>query len=409
LRRTLTFIALFFGVFIMPSSAHARPLTFGIHTPSDPFGGNTQEIDGLQRDIGRHVDVVSWFQNWGGGSWVSRVQPNVFNAVTGSGRAPMVTWEPWTPGAGVWQPRFSLDKITSGAFDAYIARWARDLRALRTTIYLRPMHEMNGDWYPWGGSVNGNSPKLFREAWARMHHIFDAQGAKNVKWVFSPVNEDWPRTKANKFENYYPGRKLVDILALDGYNWGATKPNFGGWRSFRRTFSSAYRRMSRLGPQPIWFAEVGSATEGGSKAAWVRDMFKTAQTMRRLNAIIWMDTIDEHEGDWRVRSSVDVPAAFRAANWRASGSSTALRATTRMRMGSSAVVRWTTMGVEDDVERWRVYLNGKLVRSLTAQRPRILRKRLFRPGRYRWTVKAIDVNNAVVATASARSRVLARR
>jgi beta-mannanase len=229
----------------------------------------------------------------------------------------MVTWEPWRPGDGAYQAEYSLERIVSGAFDAYISQWARDLHALRSTIYLRPMHEMNGDWYPWGGTVNGNSPELFRQAWAHMHRIFEEQGAHNVKWVFSPVNEDWPRNPGNRFEQYYPGAGLVDVLALDGYNWGSTKPNFGGWRTFRTTFASAYKRLSRLGPQPVWITEVGSATEGGNKAAWVRGMFRTAPKMRRLNTIIWMDTIDEHEGDWRVRSPINVPAAFRAASWNA--------------------------------------------------------------------------------------------
>ncbi|HVF76883.1 MAG TPA: glycosyl hydrolase [Solirubrobacteraceae bacterium] len=408
MRRTLVLLALLVGLLVMPAGATAKELTFGLHTPSDPFAGHTQEIDGLQNDIGRRVDVVSWFQNWGGGSWVSKVQPHVFRAVTASGRVPMVTWEPWKPGGGTSQPRYSLERIANGDFDDYITRWARDLRDLRSTVHLRPMHEMNGDWYPWGGTVNGNSPMLFKAAWARMHHIFDREGASNVKWVFSPVNEDWPRRPENRFEQYYPGDALVDVLALDGYNWGSAKPNFGGWRTFRATFGSAYRRLSRLGPQPIWIAEVGSATEGGSKAAWVRDMFRTAQSMRRLRAIIWMDTIDQHEGDWRVRSPSDVPAAFSAVDLRAARSS-ALRATSRMRAGKRLVLRWTAMGVADDVERWRIYLNGKLVRTLSAGRPRILRKRLFRPGRYRLRVKAIDVNDQVVASASARTRVLARR
>lgn len=321
LRRTLAFIALTLGLLAIPVAASARSLTFGVHSPSDPFGGNTHKVDALQTDIGRHIDVVSWFQNWGGEAWVSRVQPHVFNAVTASGRTPMVTWEPWAPSAGASQPRYALRRIAGGEFDRYIARWARDLRALRTPIYLRPMHEMNGNWYPWAGTVNGNSPLLFKRSWTRMHRIFRRQGATNVKWVFSPVNEDWPRRAANRFERYYPGRRYVDVLALDGYNWGATKPNFGGWRSFGRTFSSAYVRLSRLGRQPIWIAEVGSATEGGDKAQWVRDMFRTAQTMRRLRAIVWMDTIDAREGDWRVRSPIDVAAAFRPDAWTATPAS----------------------------------------------------------------------------------------
>ena len=409
LRTPLFFVAFVVGLLFAPVGS-AGAVTFGVHTPSDPFGGTTGNIDALQQDTGRAIEVVSWFQNWGGEPWVSQAHPHVFNAVIRSGRVPMVTWEPWRPGDGPWQPRFSLQRIVDGHFDEYIARWARSLRALGATIYLRPMHEMNGNWYPWSGTVNGNSPALFKRAWARMHAIFDLHGATNVKWVFSPINEDWPLRRGNRFERYYPGRNLVDVLALDGYNWGSTKPGFGGWRSFRATFSSAYRRLSRLGPQPIWIAEVGSATEGGDKAAWVRDMFRTAAKMRRLKGLIWMDTVDDHEGDWRVRSPYRVAAAFHPGGLLASAAGASpLRVTRRVRIGRRVTVRWSAMGAGDDVERWRIYINGKRVRTLRASRARVFRKRMRRAGRYRWTVRGIDVNGARIVSAARTTRVVRRR
>lgn len=304
-------IALTFGLLLLPADASARALRFGVHTPDDPLHGNTHKVNALERDISRRIEVVSWFQNWGGEPWITRAHPQVFRAVTRGGRAALIAWEPWRPGGGTWQPEYSLRWIAGGGFDSYIAGWARALRGLRSTIYLRPMHEMNGNWYPWCGSVNGNSPKQFRRAWRRMHRIFRRQGARNVRWVFSPVTDDWPMTRTNRFERYYPGRRYVDVLALDGYNWGATKPQFGGWRSFGKIFKRPYRRLSRLGRQPIWIAEVGSGTDGGDKAEWVRDMFRTARGMRRLRALVWMDTIDPEAGDWRIRSPANVMAAFR--------------------------------------------------------------------------------------------------
>ena len=408
LRTTIFFVAvLAFVVFAPVGSASA--VTFGVHTPNDPFGGTTTKVDALQQDIARRIDVVSWFQNWGGEPWVSQAHPHVFAAVTAGGRLPMVTWEPWRPGDGPWQPRFSLQRIAGGEFDDYIARWARSLRALGTTIYLRPMHEMNGNWYPWSGTVNGNSAALYKKAWVRMHTIFRAHGATNVRWVFSPITEDWPLEPGNRFERYYPGRDYVDVLALDGYNWGATKPSFGGWRSFRATFASAYRRLARLGRQPIWIAEVGSATEGGDKAQWVRSMFRTAAKMRRLRAIVWMDTVDDHEGDWRVRSPYHVAAAFHPDGLVASAASQSPLRVSRVRVGRRVTLRWTDMGVGEDVERWRVYLNGKRVRTLSAARRRVFRRQMRRAGRYRWTVRGLDANGDTIVSARRTERVLGRR
>ena len=395
------------GLLTLPATAHAAPVSFGIHTPNDPFGGSTHKVDALQSDTGRPIQIVSWFQAWGGEAWLANVQPHVFKAVTDRGRTPLLAWEPWTDGGGTSQPRYALRRIADGHFDDYVARFARGLRDVGSTVYMRPMHEMNGNWYPWGGTVNGNSSRMFKRAWIRMHGIFQREGARNVRWVFSPINEDWPLTKANRLERYYPGRPYVDVLAVDGYNWGATKPNFGGWRSFRTTFSASYKRLKRLGPQPIWIAEVGSATEGGNKAAWVRDMWRRAQDMRRLRAIVWMDTIDAFEGDWRVRSPLNVAAAFRPTASRPAPRT--LRISQPVRLGRRAVVRWTTMNAEDDVERWRVYLNGKHVRTVRAGRTRVLRKRMMRTGRYRWTVRGVDAGGKTVVSATRRFRVVKRR
>jgi len=406
-RRSLGLLALVLGMLFLPVAADAKSLHFGIHTPNDPFGGNTDKVEALQRDTGRQIEIVSWFQSWGGDPWLSAVHRHVFKAVTDRGRTPFIAWEPWEPNAGPEQPRYALSRIADGQFDAFIARFARGLRDLHDTIYMRPMHEMNGNWYPWSGTVNGNSAELYKQAWIRMHDIFRAEGATNVRWVFAPINEDWPITDANRLERYYPGRSYVDVLAVDGYNWGATKPNFGGWRSFKTTFSSVYRRLKRLGPQPIWIAEVGSAIEGGNKAAWIKDMFSRGGDMRRLNAIVWMDTIDADEGDWRVRSSPDVTAAFRPAA--SALAAVRLRVAQPVKVGRRASVRWSSMGAEDDVERWRVYLNGKRVRTLSAARSRVLRKTMRRPGRYRWTVRGVDADGSTIVSASRRFRVVRRR
>jgi hypothetical protein len=166
--------------------------------------------------------------------------------------------------------------------------------------------------------------------------------------------------------------------------------------------------MSRVGRQPIWLAEVGSATVGGDKEAWVRDMFRRAKSMRRLKAIVWMDTVEDGMFDWRARSPANVAAAFRVDD-RVATAALALRASRRVRVGRRAVVRWSTPAEAlEDVERWRIYLNGKRVRTLSAHRKRVLRKKVTHKGRYRWTVKGIDAQGDSVLSSSRRFRVVHR-
>jgi hypothetical protein len=295
---------------LLPGQASAGPSDprFWVHTDGAVYDGSVQRIDALQRTLNRRVGIVNWYQNWSsdpGSDWVSRPHTELFRTVAESGRAPLLTWEPWDPAAGAEQPRYRLARIARGVYDDYLRDWARSLRAAGTTVYLRPMHEMNGTWYPWSGTVNGNSARDYREAWRHIHEVFDRAGADNVRWVWCPLNWDSPSTPQNRMERYYPGGKYVDVLALDGYNWGSKFPEYGGWQSFREVFETGYKRLKALGDQPIWIAEVGSSDVGGNKAEWVRDMFRTARGWDRLKAIVWFDL--DKEQDWR---AAPVASAF---------------------------------------------------------------------------------------------------
>ena len=283
-------------------------MLFGAYAPPAPESGMAA-VEELERAVGSSLDIVLWYQHWDG--WGSAFSPEWVDRIVASGRIPLLTWEPWAPGSPE-QPAFRLSRIADGAYDSYVEGWARSLEVYGKTLYLRPMHEMNGSWYPWGGTVNGNSARDYVRAWRRLHGIFARVGAANVRWVWSPLVDDVPATPANAFERYYPGSRYVDVLALDGYNWGTSVPGFGGWRSFDAVFASAYARITRLGSQPVWIAETASDAAGGDKAAWVRDMFAALSRYRRIGAVVWFHTLKER--DWRATSSPAVAAAFRGSS-----------------------------------------------------------------------------------------------
>lgn len=291
------------GAGALPGRAAAEPrVTFGAFVPGQPEQG-LSALQALEAELGRRLQVVHWFQHWGSPS--SAFVPERVERVAADGRSPLITWEPWDPRAGVRQEEFRLAEIARGRHDDYVRTWARALAAVGVPVYLRPMHEMNGNWYPWAGTRNGNSAAHYRAAWRRIHGIFRAEGAANVRWVWCVNARSWPSRPGNALEDFYPGRRYVDVLAIDGYNRGGTS-----WRSFETIFSGAYARLERLGPQPIWIAETASEA-GARKAAWVRSMFATAQSprFRRLEAIIWFSTVKRF--DFRANSSPDVAAAFR--------------------------------------------------------------------------------------------------
>lgn len=125
----------------------ATPLWFGAYAPPAPMSGMSAVTE-LEGRIGRKLDVVHFYQAWGG-RWKAFDQRSL--SVAGGDRAVMLSWEPWVPGGPADQADFSLESILSPRHVGYITTWAGQLRSYGQTVYLRPMHEMNGNWYPWSG------------------------------------------------------------------------------------------------------------------------------------------------------------------------------------------------------------------------------------------------------------------
>ena len=280
----------------------------GAHIDGTPQRG-INEFLAVEQQVGP-LEIVHWFQAWGGG--YGAFEPPWLDLVSASGKTGLITWEPWALTGEAHQPAYNAESIAAGAHDDYIRSWA-DGFAARTDgpWYLRPMHEMNGDWYPWSGGVEGNDPIAFRAAWAHVHDLFRARGAGDVvRWVWCPLVDDRARPAA-PFEAYYPGEAFIDVLALDGYNWGASHPQNGGWRSPREVFDTALERLMALGPQPVWLAEIGCAPDGGDKAAWIDELGDLARVFARsrrpLEAVVFFNL--DKECDWRIDANSNVAAA----------------------------------------------------------------------------------------------------
>lgn len=93
-----------------------------------------------------------------------------------------------------------------------VANYLKMLDKARVPVLWRPYHEMNGDWFWWGGRIGKYSTKaLYIQLFNRLvkHHQL-----KNLVWVWSV---DRFHNEKMAFKNYFPGRKYVDVLSLDVY------------------------------------------------------------------------------------------------------------------------------------------------------------------------------------------------
>jgi beta-mannanase len=251
-----------------------------------------------------------WYANWS-----SRPGFPVHSArrLEHLGIVPMITWEPWLHGSRMRQ--ITLRGIARGRYDPYIRRYARRIRRYGGPLFLRPMHEMDGNWYPWAGSRQGNSPSLFVRAWRHMHRVFDRVGATNTTWVWCVNQWSVPHTRENTIGRYWPGRRFVDWAAVSVFNAGPVRSPFR-WQSFDAIFGARYVQLLRY-RRPIMVAELGAPERGGDKAGWISDAFHSLRVhYAGVGAVVWYDQRDARHpsvGDWRIDSSARSLAAFRRA------------------------------------------------------------------------------------------------
>jgi mannan endo-1,4-beta-mannosidase len=120
-----------------------------------------------------------------------------------------------------------------------IAGYLEQLQAARVPVLWRPYHEMNGNWFWWGGRPgNRGTPALYRQLFDRMvnvHHL------TNLVWVWSV---DRPGSSAGTFAEYFPGQGYFDIAALDVYR-----------SDFKQAYYDELLRLAN--GKPITLAEVG--------------------------------------------------------------------------------------------------------------------------------------------------------
>ena len=120
-----------------------------------------------------------------------------------------------------------------------IAGYLKQLQAAGVPVLFRPYHEMNGNWFWWGGRPGPHgSSALYRMIYDRFVHVHHLD---NLIWVW---NVNSPSGNAGDMDLYDPGHAYADLYTIDIYG------TFG---------QSYYDSMLRLaGNKPIALAEVGT-------------------------------------------------------------------------------------------------------------------------------------------------------
>ncbi len=122
-----------------------------------------------------------------------------------------------------------------------IASFLKQLSDAKVPVLWRPYHEMNGDWFWWGGRYKGKytTAALYRQLFDRLvnYHKLD-----NLIWVWSV---DRPSQPGREFVNYYPGNEFLDILSIDIYG-----------NDFSQSYYDGLLALSK--GKPVTLGEVGN-------------------------------------------------------------------------------------------------------------------------------------------------------
>jgi beta-mannanase len=253
----------------------------------------------------KYVEVFHAFSD---GSQFIGVPPAI-STMTSNGYIPVITWEADdASNSTIYTPQ----SIAAGRYDSYIRSYARQVKALHGTVAIRLFHEMNGDWQPWSVGTNGASNTDIINAWRHVHDIFEAEGATNAKFVFSPNERHTEWTDSHPYADYYPGDAYVEYLALDGYNWGSAHNS--PWHSFDQLFYRSYQELTALSPtKPVMIAEFASHTSPGDKAQWIRNEQSVVKSGKypQIKALLWFNS-NQDGASWRIDTSRSSINAYKA-------------------------------------------------------------------------------------------------
>src|SRR3954453_12860196 len=279
----------------MAGTTPRGPTLFGLNVPS------LDTLDEAESALGARAALVGTFSDWVHAPDFPR---ELAEAVNDRGAVLLISWEPWDSANGsADQSAYALKRIVAGDHDALIDRWAHQVAEYRRPVLLRFAAEMNGDWLPWSTGVNGNRRGDYAAAWRHVRARFRRAGAGNVVWVWNPIAT---YDGATPLRELFPGPDQVDWVAIDGYNWGATR-NWG-WQTYADIFAPTVRELHELAPRrPVMIAETGSAPDP-RKAQWVTDTLQSARA-DGVDAVVWFELAKET--DWRLTENPATAAAAR--------------------------------------------------------------------------------------------------
>ena len=218
--RRLSFLLALLALLVAAPAASAKTGPYlGVYGSRAAFQANAHPVG--------HV-IAAWGQG------------PVANILGSLGRVPML---------GISTGGLTPQAIAAGRGDAWLTEINREVAAVGSLVYLRPMGEMDGYWNPYCAfNENGTarppafSTRNFRRAFARISILarggspafvnarlrraglppyagepLAANPKSRLRVVWNPLGWSHPDVPGNQSERYYPGDAFVDVVGGDVY------------------------------------------------------------------------------------------------------------------------------------------------------------------------------------------------
>ena len=220
------------------------------------FGGTVFERPGesyreaflrVRRTYGGKLGIVRLFYSGLPASW-SKIRSNV-----GSTRLAISF-------------RAAPAEVLAGRHDAALRNWFADAPRGHVTRWSY-MHEPEND------SLNNGQ---YRRAWRHVNELAQKAGNRKLRSTLILMCWTLEKNSGRDWRDYYPGARVIDVLAFDCYNAGHRNDTY---RSVRELLSGAARLSKRI-DKPWAIAELGSVVVGGDdgrgRAAWLKRVARFA-------------------------------------------------------------------------------------------------------------------------------------
>ena len=263
-----------------------EPLLFamGISKNNLPFEGlETVPYMGLGEDLG----YIMYFQAWG----ESQIKTEWLDATSEAGYIPVVSWEPHPFSSSFNKTVYDLGEIADGTYDEILVESFDNIKAHDGVVHVRFAHEMNGNWYPWSGYNEGNTPEEYVAAWRHVVDVANQVGATNIEWVWSPNAITYLQDR--DIERLYPGDEYVDHVGIVGYISSDVFPP-----TFDERFRETITKIRTFTDLSIFITETGVSSDTPDRDAVICQFVYDMREDPDIKGFVWFDK--NSRKDWRI-------------------------------------------------------------------------------------------------------------